>query len=149
MKLIEYYITQQTSNGVKKFEILEHKADLKIKTFGNTRKELFINMLLGMEENLRPEITDEKGKQTIKVVSLDSETLLVDFLSQILYLNHINQAIYNDVKFNKFTEIELEGELIGQKVESFGEEIKAVTYHDLDIIQKENGKWEAIVLFDV
>ena len=39
--------------------------------------------------------------------------------------------------------------LTGQKVESFGEEIKAVTWHSLDIHQEEDGTWQATVLFDV
>ena len=30
---------------MKKFEILEHKADLKIRAFGKTKEELFQNML--------------------------------------------------------------------------------------------------------
>jgi len=142
---------------MKKFEFLDHPADLKIKAFGKTKEELFFNMLLGMEENLKPELARETDKKEIKISSLDSETLLVDFLSQVLYLNHINQAVYNDIKFNKFTNLsinsgqaaELEGELIGRKVKSFGEEIKAVTYHDLEIIQKDSDKWEATVLFDI
>jgi SHS2 domain-containing protein len=134
---------------MKKFEFLDHPADLKIKAFGKTKEELFLNMLLGMEESLRPELTEKKDRQTIKINSLDLEILLADFLSQALYLNHINQAIYTGVKFKKLADNELEGELIGQKVESFGEEIKAVTYHDLKIIQKNNNRWEAIVLFDV
>ena len=33
---------------MKNYEILEHKADLKIRAFGKTKEELFLNMLLGM-----------------------------------------------------------------------------------------------------
>ncbi|PIR90405.1 hypothetical protein COU04_00035, partial [bacterium (Candidatus Gribaldobacteria) CG10_big_fil_rev_8_21_14_0_10_33_41] len=36
----------------KKYEILEHKADLKIRAFGKTKQELFLNMLLGMTSGL-------------------------------------------------------------------------------------------------
>ena len=64
-----------------------------------------------------------------------SPALLVDFLSEILYQSQINKEIYNNVKFNKFTITELEAEIFGQKVERFGEDIKAVTYHNLDIHQ--------------
>jgi SHS2 domain-containing protein len=34
--------------SMKKFEILEHKADLKIRVFGKTKEELFENAMLGM-----------------------------------------------------------------------------------------------------
>ena len=67
-----------------KYEILDHKADLKIRAFGKTKEELFLNMLLGMTESQKPEIKgEEKIIRQIKVKSLDSLALLVDFLSEV------------------------------------------------------------------
>jgi len=34
-------------------------------------------------------------------------------------------------------------------VERFGEDIKAVTYHSLDVHQEEDGTWQATVLCDI
>lgn len=134
----------------KKYEILEHKADLKIRAFGETKEELFLNALLGMAESLKPDIKpDGKIIRQIKINSSDLPTLLVDFLSETLYLIQVNKETYNNVKFKKFTDIEIEAELFGQKVERFGEDVKAVTYHQLDLHQRENGIWEATVLFDI
>jgi len=134
----------------KKYEILEHKADLKIRVFGKTKEELFLNALLGMTESLKPDVkSDEKIIRQIKINSPDLPALLVDFLSEILYLIQVNKEIYNNVKFKKFSNLEIEAELFGQKVERFGEDIKAVTYHGLDIYQKKDGNWEAAVLFDI
>jgi len=134
-----------------KYEVLEHKADLKIRAFGKTKEELFLNMLLGMIEGMKSEARrpEEKIKQKVKIKSPDLEVLLVDFLSEILYLSQVNKEIYNSIKFKKFTDSELKGELIGQKVERFGEDIKAVTYHGLEICQKKDGIWEATVLFNI
>jgi len=135
---------------MKKFELLEHKADLKIRAFGKDKKELFLNMMIGMTSGLHPKIKNQKTKiKKIKIKSLDFGALLVDFLSEVLYLTQVNKEIYNNVKFTKFTNIEIEGELIGQEVERFGEDIKAVTYHNLDIHQRKDRIWEAIVLFDI
>jgi SHS2 domain-containing protein len=143
---------------MKKYEILEHKADLKIRAFGKTKEELFLNMLKGMISGLRPEILNSEAEtQNIEIKSPDLEALLVDFLSEVLYLTQVNKEIYADIKFKKLTDpstgsgqvAELEGELTGQKVERFGEDIKAVTYHDLDIHQKADGTWEVTVLFDI
>ena len=134
-----------------KFEILEHKADLKIRAFGKTKEELFRHCLEAMAESMKSEIRkpEEKTKRKIKIKSLDSPALLVDFLSEALYQTQVNKEIYNDVKFNSFTDAEIDGEIIGQKVERFGEDIKAVTYHNLEVKQKKDGRWEAIVLFDI
>ena len=134
----------------KKYEILEHKADLKIRVFGKTKEELFLNALLGMTESLKPDVkSDEEITRQIKINSPDLPALLVDFLSEVLYLIQTNKEIYNNVKFKKITNTEIEAELFGQKVERFGEDIKAVTYHQLDIHRKEDGTWEATVLFDI
>ena len=136
---------------MKKFEILEHKADLKIRVFGKTKEELFQNALFGMTESMKPEIKkpEEKTKRRIKIKSLDLPSLLVDFLSEILYLTQVNKEIYREIKFKKFTDTELQGEVIGQKVERFGQDIKAVTYYDLNVYQKKDKTWEATILFDI
>lgn len=139
------------------YEILEHPADLKIKAFGKTKEELFSNMLKGMISGLRPEILNSKTEtRNIEIKSSNLETLLVDFLSEVLYLTQVNKEIYTDIKFKKLTDpstssgqAELEGKLIGQKVQRFGEDIKAVTYHDLNIHYEKDGSWEATVLFDI
>jgi len=134
----------------KKYQFLEHKADLKIKAFGATKEELFRNMLLGMQDSQKPEVAGiETVKREIKVNSADFPALLVDFLSEVLYLNQTNKEIYNKINFKKFTDNEIEIELTGKKVERFGEDIKAVTHHDLDIHRKEDKEWEATVLFDI
>mgnify|MGYP005847684465 CR=1 FL=1 len=135
---------------MKKYEILEHKADLKIRAFGKDLKELFLNMLFGLTESLRPEVRlGGEIIHKIKISSPDLPALLVDFLSEVLYLIQVNREIYNKVKFIKFTDKEIEADLFGQKVERFGEDIKAVTYHGLDIHQRKDGTWQATVLFDV
>jgi len=135
---------------MKKYEFLEHKADLKIRAFGKTKEELFLNMLLGMEESLKPAQKEKKEIiRKIKIKSLDLTALLVDFLNEALYLNQIRKEIYFKAGFSKFSDTELEGEFIGKEVENFGEDIKAATYNDLNIRQNEDGYWEAIVVFDI
>jgi SHS2 domain-containing protein len=134
----------------KKFQILEHRADLKLRIFGKNKKELFGNALIGMENALRAEIKESKPKKRkIKVKSLDLETLLVDFLSEILYLNQTKREIFEKINFKKFSDTEIEAEIFGQKIKNFGLDIKAVTYHDLNIHQKKDGTWQATILFDI
>lgn len=135
---------------MEKYKILEHTADLKIEVYGETKKELFSNALLAMTNGFRPRIRNkESGIRNIRIKSSDLEILLVDFLSEALYLIQTNREIYNKVDFKKFSDTELEAELFGQKVEKFDEDIKAVTYHDLNIRQKKDGFWTATILFDI
>ncbi len=136
---------------MRKFEILEHTADLKIKVFGKDKKELFENAMLGMFEaaGCEPVVDSEEIKRDIKVYSHDLSSLLVDFLSEILYLNEVNQEVYNEVEFNIFEEKKIEGVLIGRKLKNKGIIIKGVTYHGLNICQVEDDSWEAVILFDI
>jgi SHS2 domain-containing protein len=134
---------------MKPYEILEHPADLKIRAFGKTKEELFLNTLKGMAENLKPEMNEIIAKRKIKISSPDLGALLIDFLNEVLYLIQANKEVYTDINFKKLNNTELEGELIGRETKRFGEDIKAVTYHDLDIHQEKDGHWEATVLFDI
>jgi SHS2 domain-containing protein len=138
---------------IKPYQILEHTADLKIKAFGRDLPELFSNALKGMFESIRRrelEVGSRKleTRRKIKIKSPDLESLLVDFLSEALYLSDINDEAYFEAEFDKLTEKELNGEIRGAKVRNFKEEIKAVTYHGLEI-KKRNKIWEATVLFDI
>ena len=134
---------------MKKFEILEHKADLKIRVFGKDLRELFLNAIVGMFEEAGYESEGEEIKREIKISSLDLPSLLVDFLSEVSYLCEVNREVYHKVLFKNLTEKELKGILIGKPLKRMGVHIKAVTYHDLDIHQKEDKTWQATILFDI
>lgn len=134
---------------MEKYKILEHTADVKIQAFGKTKEELFLNAMKGMGAVLKPKRETQNAKRKISVKSLDLNALLVDFLSEALYLVQTNKEIYNQVKFTEFFDRELEGELNGNKVESFGEDIKAVTHHGLKVEKNKQGLWEATILFDI
>ena len=147
---------------IKKYEILEHKADLKIRVFGQTKEDLFQNALLGMSENMKseikkpPEVFKKKINKfdsaahiaKLKIKSIDLSSLLVDFLSEVLYLSQTNKKTYTQVKFTKFANTKLTATISGKKVERFNEDIKAVTYHELEV-KKVDGIWTATILFDI
>lgn len=141
-----------------KYEILEHKADLKIRAFGKTKEELFENVMIGMFEGARYEAKSkiQISKSKIKIFSFDLPSLLVDFLSEILYLVETKKLVFQKVIFKKFSDpsansgqAEIEAELIGRKLKRMGVHIKAVTYHGLEIKKNKEGKWEATILFDI
>lgn len=139
---------------MEKYEIVEHTGDVKIKVYGNTKEELFRNALEGMFYILNPRLRQGFGGQSkiqrsIKVNSPDVNALLVDFLNEVNYLRQVNREAYDKVNFKKFSDTELEAELDGSKVQEFGEDIKAVTFHSLDIRQNEKGQWETAIVFDV
>jgi len=142
---------------MEKYKILEHPADVRVQAFGKTKEELFLNAMIGMKDVLKSKVQSPKSKvaRRIKIKSLDLNSLLVDFLSEGLYLSQVNKEVYNDVRFKKLSsstssgQTILEAELFGNKVESFGEDIKGVTYHGLEIKKNKKGLYEATILFDI
>jgi SHS2 domain-containing protein len=134
-----------------KFEILPHTADIRLKVFGKTEEELFKNAMLGMAEIVSKSDFDTRSPTSnlIKIQSLDINSLLVDFLSEVLYQSQINHAVFREVKFLKFKDTKLEAEISGFKIDSFDEDIKAVTYHELEIKKSPTGGFETTIVFDI
>lgn len=96
----------------KGYKILGHPSDVRVQAFGKTCEELFLNAMKGMNAVLKPQIKSprSKVKNKIKVKSVDLNALLVDFLSEVLYQIQAKKEIYNNIKFTKFSDTELEAE---------------------------------------
>lgn len=146
----------------KKFEVLEHTADLRLKIFGSSPKELFKNALYALGWTQKPEIVEQstvgkiigrlRGHQVNEgflIESMDYNTMLVDFLSHILSISDTHDAVFFDVKFKEFSENKIDGKVYGVKVSDFDKDIKAVTYHEVEVKEIEPGKWESLLVFDI
>lgn len=132
------------------YEILPHTADYKIRAYGITREELFANAMRGMFANYKAADGVPQIRREIKVEAGDIAALLVDFLSEALVLSDSNNEVYTDVAFTKFSDVELEGTLVGTPLKDVeGDEIKAVTYYGLEVKQREDRVWETTIIFDI
>lgn len=138
---------------MKKYEVLEHTADLKIRAFGKDLKELFCNIAEGMFHSISPKTIEpkpelEEKREKVSLTSTDREALLVDWLNELLYLYNVNRKIYIDFKISKLTDTELEAEVLGVTPKEEEVLIKAATYHGLKI-EKKNSIWQVTVVFDI
>lgn len=135
-----------------KFKILEHTADFMIEVYGKNLKTLFINAAQGMFFYMAK---PKKGKlsksrfQEIKIKSLDKESLLVDFLNELLYLSMTKDQFYSEIKIEKLTNKELEAKIRGIPFEKtdLNLEIKAATFYNLKI--RKNKIWKTAITFDI
>ena len=137
---------------MKKYDIVEHTADIGIKAYGKNLSECFENAAVGMFDI----ISDTKrikpvGEYEISLNSDTIEELLVDWLSKLLTISDINNVLFGkfDVSINE-EKCELNAKVYGENFDSeqhtVGKEIKAVTYHILEV-NKEKGYVQ--VLFDI
>ena len=137
----------------KRFEIVDHTADIGIKAYGSTLKELFENAALGMF-NIIADIEGIKPSTEIEVKAegIDKEELLIAWLEELLYNFYTKNVILSEFDISELTETKLtakaKGRFIGENKNRLKTEIKAATRHEIKI-NKENDRYEAQVIFDV
>ena len=133
----------------KKFEVLPHTADFKLRAYGKDEEELFSHAVQGMFESLSPVWQEETVERSITVESSDIELLLVDFLSEALYFSDVYKEAYDKCVIEEISHTCVKGVLHGKKISGFESgEIKAVTHHELSV-RLRDGVWVADVLFDI
>ena len=134
----------------KGYQIKEHTADVIVKATGKTLNQLFENAALGMMAVLKPSFySQEKVSRDISLGSTDQSSLLVDFLNELLYQMDVNNEGYQQFKVDIIEEVNmLKTEAIGHPLNKFETEVKAATYHNLEI-RKAKGHLEAEVTFDI
>lgn len=143
-------ITKMKNN--KKFKFLEHTADLKFQAFGKDIEEVFKNSALAMIFSIYDKKIKEDKKIKINVKGKDFESLLYNFLEELLFLfdseNFLMSKI-EKIKINK-KKFELNAEISGDNAENYEThvDIKAITYNDM-FVKKQRNKYIAQVVLDV
>ena len=130
------------------FKELEHTADWALLVWAPDLIQLLVTAAKGMY-SLSDTQTDESEIQNISFIlpSLDQESLLVDFLSELIFLGEVrNQAAVNyEIRLSNS---ELSALIKTANIKSRKKEIKAVTFHKLEIYSTAQGL-ETIIVFDV
>jgi SHS2 domain-containing protein len=141
---------------VRKYELIEHTADVGIRVRGKDLKELFENAAQAMfdivaQKNPKSEIRNPKSENIIvKQKAENLEELFVSWLNELLSLSAVKEVIFEDFNIKKIDEKNIEASITGTPVENYkiNTEIKAATYHELTIKKVDSG-WQAEVIFDV
>jgi len=141
---------------MKEFEILEHTADIGIAAYGKNKREVFINAAKGMFEIIAGENKNLKDNfyDKIKLEADNLEGLLFAWLNELLYIGETRLVILNKFQIKELSDYQIKAEVEGMKINQLGckieKEIKAVTYHRLEIKKdKGSGLWRAQVIFDI
>lgn len=138
---------------MKKYEIISHTADIRLQVSGNTPRELFLGALLGMSQILKKNSCLETKQLPVKietsVSSVDQTSLLIDFLNEVLAMSFENMAVFCKIQFRVIGEKSLDAILEGMLIKEFDEDIKAVTYHEAEIIKNREGNLETMIIFDI
>jgi len=144
---------------MKRFEEIPHTADWSFRAFGKDLRELFENAAFaifalegGTSRDLeRDAQAREHANETARVVAvsaMDYESLLVNWLTELLWLQESHHETYQRFHIETLSPTALRAQVFGTPMTGLDKIIKAVTYHNLKIAQTARG-WEAVVVVDV
>ena len=135
------------------FRVLEHTADIGFEAFGSTVEEVFSNAaraLIDLMVDL--ESIAPREEVAIQVQGPDPANLLVNWLSEVLYLYDTDGWLFRDFKIRRLEGGSLSALAQGEKFDRARHQtkllVKAITYHQLALEQVRDG-WRAQVYVDI
>ena len=133
------------------FVEVSHTADVKIRATAPTLETLFSEALAALMQVLYG--PDRKGgtKREITLDAEDHESLLRDFLSEVLFIAEVDGLVFSGAEIhingNHLVAL-LDGEPFDRRRHTLGTEVKGISYSGLAITRDANGYMLDIV-FDV
>jgi SHS2 domain-containing protein len=134
---------------MQRFKPLAHPSDVGILVFGKSQKEIFENAALGMF-SLMADLKRVESKEgfMIKVKGDDLESLLINWLNELIFYEESKKVLLKEFKIKKMSKKQLEASVSGESIDLdkhfIYRPIKAATYNQLQI-----SKNQAKIIFDV
>ena len=143
-----YQYFHPMSIGPAGFREHEHTADWELEVWAPDLSGLLEHAALGMYYLSGMQLTGSPILETsIQIAAHDPESLLVEFLQELLYFGEVQGMGFDkyDIAVEKLS---LKAALAGSPIASIQKEIKAVTYHNMKVIETGRGV-EVHIVFDV
>jgi SHS2 domain-containing protein len=141
------------ARGKKKFEFLDHVADIYVVAYGRSLEQAFENAALATFEVMTD--TDKVNPtlaETVEVQGSDEQALLYNWIEDLLVRFDLESILYAKFKLNPIQkegrQMKLTGTIYGEKFNAKKHPqkvgVKAVTYHQMDIVKSAD---EVVVKF--
>ena len=133
------------------YEILEHTADIGIRSWGRSLEECFEQAAWGLAEILGARGEERRGKLFhVFAGGEDRGAQLVDLLNEILLLHETHEVAFVGIRVVEVSgsEVEAQLEVVPLRGETETTGVKAATFHRLDVRDVPEGV-EARVYLDV
>ena len=132
------------------FEEIEHTADCALHVWGQNLNELLLNAARGMNSLIAFDLSSipDNIEKHFELAAIDAESLLVEWLSELAYWAETQMLIFRRFDLYNVTPTHLQAVMHGGHASRLKKHIKAVTYHNLKIVETKKGV-EATVVLDV
>ena len=141
----------------KQYEFLDHTADVQVHAWGSNMEEAFENAVLAMFDYMTERDTvdiDPEKTFDVEVSAHDAESLLFTFMDEFLFHFSADLMTIREVSILHFDTENFKikargwGELFDLKKHPQGTEVKAITFSNMQIWQKEDFA-EVYVIIDI
>lgn len=139
---------------VRRFEVIDHTADIGIAAYGSDLKEAFANAAYALF-SLMIDLEDVSDAICceVEVTAADREDLLVAWLSELIYLFEVESVLFKRFEIGELSEVRLRASCYGERMDAERHKlkmvVKAVTYHMLKIEGEKGDGFRVQVLFDI
>lgn len=138
---------------MQRFRFLNHTGDLGIEIYGQSLADLFENAGQALFHVITdPSKVQEKVDREIALSYRDLETLMVDWLGELLYVHDVENLLLRRFQVQGIGDGRFEARAWGEVFQDgrhvIRTEVKAVTFHQLEVKQECNG-WRARVILDL
>lgn len=136
---------------MRRFRFIEHTADLGLVAYGSTLAEAFANAARGLFTIIsEPKTFREIESREIRLSENSLEALLFEWLNRLIYFFDAEGLLLGRFEVLLSGEGELKATAYGEKYDPsrhhLRREVKAVTYHQLEVDREKN---RVRVIFDV
>ena len=133
------------------FEEISHTADVKIRARANTLEALFSETFNALMQVMYGATRRGGILREIRIESPDNESLLADFLSEVLFVSEVEGLVFLSARIS-IDGSRLTAELTGEPFDPIrhcgGSEVKGISYSGLSITHDANG-YMLDIIFDV
>ena len=137
---------------MKRYEFFPHTADIGVRVFGKTLKELFENASFALFSVMFERGGEERERRSFDISSSSLDLLLVKYLTEFLYLFDVEFFVRSRVEIDYIDEKSVRGSVYGEKFDERKHEIKysvkAITLYNLHI-GKEKNIYKVEIIFDI
>lgn len=136
----------------KRFEVIDHTADIGIAAYGANLREAFANAAYALFslmvdlDNVADAVCYEA-----EVTAENREDLLVAWLNELIYLFEVEYVLLKRFEIDELSETRLRARCFGERIDSERHKIKiavkAATYHMLKVEERDGCRVQ--VLFDI
>lgn len=128
----------------KRFEVIEHTADVGIAGYGVDLREAFANAAYGLFSLIADiDSVSEDVRRDVEVTADNREELLVAWLNELIYLFEVEGVLFSRFDIAELGQTKLKAACRGEKIDHRRHRIKtgvkAATYHMLRVEQGGDG----------